>query len=328
MPQPRRRRACGTTMGQRSAAETVIAILHAFTRQGTWRQRDLAAEVGVSVPALRKRLDEMVGHHFPLEREEEHPDVFWSVPKGWFPTGAVIPFSDLPDLVRLLSRLPETRERERLLSLVLRVQPQLQPSRASVMTTAGPDSDLLCLPAIEDAAGASRVIRIRYFSVARGELSWRSVSVQKIVIGPPARFVAVCHRSDSLKWFRLSGVTEAKLDDAEPFRTRGESDISRFIAESTDGFRDRSESVSCSFRVRYPESRWLSRNLLPGMTAEDIEDGIRVRTQTSGLIRVARFVVGLGAAATVDTPELRNLVAELARGALIERQVEQPFSDV
>jgi hypothetical protein len=303
-------------MGQRSAAETVIAILDAFTRQGTWRQRDLAAEVGVSVPALRKRLDELTGHSFPLERQEDHPDVFWSVPQGWFPSGAVIPFSDLPDLVRLLCRLPRSRERERLLSMVIRVQPQLQATRAPMMTESGPDSDLLYLPAIEDAAAKGRVLRIRYFTASRGELAWRQVSILRIVIGPPARFVAVCHRTDTLKWFRLSNVVEAGDDQTSSFRSRDEAAIVRFIQESSDGFRDRADSIDCAFWVRQPESRWLCRNLLPGMTFDEKPDGMRVTTKTSGVLRVARFVVGLGPAATVETPELQHLVDELARGAL------------
>jgi hypothetical protein len=51
------------------------------------------------------------------------------------------------------------------------------------------------------------------------------------------------------------------------------------------------------------------------MACVDVPDGILVTAKTSGLLRVARFVVGLGAAATVQTPELRHLVEELARGA-------------
>jgi predicted DNA-binding transcriptional regulator YafY len=305
-----------TAMGQRSAAETIIAILDAFTRQGTWRQQDLASDVGVSVPALRKRLDELSSHGVPLERQEDHPDVFWSVPQGWFPSGAVISFSDLPDLVRLLYRLPRSRERERLLSIVMRVNPQLEASRAPMITESGIDSDLRCLPAIEDAAAKSRVLRIRYFTASRGELAWREVSIVRIVIGPPARFVAVCHRTDTLKWFRLSNIVEAGNDQTGLFRHREEAAVLRFVQESSDGFRERADSLDCVFSVRQPESRWLSRNLLPGMTFDETPDGIRVTTKTSGVLRVARFVVGLGSAATVETPELRRLVDELARGAL------------
>jgi predicted DNA-binding transcriptional regulator YafY len=232
----------------------------------------------------------------------------------------VIPFSELSDLVRLLGRLPRSREREHLLSIVMRVQPQLAASRAPMMTESGLDSELLYLPAIEDAAAKRRVLRIRYFTASRGELAWRQVSILRIVIGPPARFVAVCHRSDGLKWFRLSNVVEAQDDAADmtgSFRSREEAQILRFVGESSDGFRDRTDSLECVFSVRQPESRWLSRNLLPGMTFEENPDGIRVTTKTSGVLRVARFVVGMGAAATVETPELQRLVDDLAQGALV-----------
>jgi hypothetical protein len=56
---------------------------------------------------------------------------------------------------------------------------------------------------------------------------------------------------------------------------------------------------------------------LPGpMTCEDTPAGIRVSAETSGLLRLARFVVGLGDAARAETTELARVVRELAEGAL------------
>jgi hypothetical protein len=52
------------------------------------------------------------------------------------------------------------------------------------------------------------------------------------------------------------------------------------------------------------------------MTVETCEGGIRVRTVTSGVLVIARFVVSLGGAAVAETPELADLVADLARGSL------------
>jgi hypothetical protein len=52
------------------------------------------------------------------------------------------------------------------------------------------------------------------------------------------------------------------------------------------------------------------------MHAETLHDGIRVRIETSAVIRLARFVVGFGGAARPETPELAAIVVELARGAL------------
>ena len=74
--------------------------------------------------------------------------------------------------------------------------------------------------------------------------------------------------------------------------------------------------VACSFFVRTPESAWVANNLLEGMHVESFADGIRVEIETSAVLRLARFVVGLGGAAHAETPALGEAVAELARGAL------------
>jgi hypothetical protein len=75
-------------VGQRSSTETVVAIVQAFLRRRTWSQAELARDVGIAVPALRKRLVELTASGFPLERDEDHPHVFWSVPRDWFPSRA------------------------------------------------------------------------------------------------------------------------------------------------------------------------------------------------------------------------------------------------
>ena len=74
-------------MGQRSATESVAAILSAFLRSRTWKQSDLARAVDLTVPATRKRLEELQAQGVPLERSEEPPYVYWSVPSSWFPGG-------------------------------------------------------------------------------------------------------------------------------------------------------------------------------------------------------------------------------------------------
>ena len=88
------------------------------------------------------------------------------------------------------------------------------------------------------------------------------------------------------------------------------------LNQSVDGFH-RGEAVRCSFFVREPESRWVERNL-PGSLGvpEKVTGGLRFSATTAGVLRLARYVVGLGAAARAETPELAELVRELARGAL------------
>jgi len=52
------------------------------------------------------------------------------------------------------------------------------------------------------------------------------------------------------------------------------------------------------------------------MECEEVPGGVRVTLETSAPKRLARFVVGLGAAAKPLTPELEREVAALAQGAL------------
>lgn len=107
----------------------------------------------------------------------------------------------------------------------------------------------------------------------------------------------------------------ARLDETVPHRTADPAEIEAMLKESVDGFHH-GGAVRCSFFVRAPESRWVERNLPGSMTVEVLPDGLRFSTTTAGVLRLARHVVGLGAAARAETPELALLVAELARGAL------------
>jgi hypothetical protein len=151
--------------------------------------------------------------------------------------------------------------------------------------------------------------------MSRGTVEWRHASVQRVVIGPPARIVAVCHRDGALKWFRLDNVLGARLDDTVEYRTVDAAAVESMLKESVDGFHQ-GGAVLCAFFVRAPESRWVEPNLPGSMTREVVPGGLRFSTTTAGVLRLARHVVGLGAAAHAETPELALLVAELARGAL------------
>ena len=71
---------------------------------------------------------------------------------------------------------------------------------------------------IEDAATQKTALQFRYFTVTRGSENRRHASVHRVVLGPPARFVATCHRTGALKWFRVESVSDAKLDPHEKFR--------------------------------------------------------------------------------------------------------------
>jgi len=308
-------------MGQKSGTETVVAIIQAFLQKRSWTQAALAEHVGVGVPSLRKRLSELSAGGFPLEREEDHPHVWWSVPKDWFPGGVLFSSDELTELLRQLGRLPRSTSRDRLIRHVVEAAP-----RQAALPRGGPapvvapevsESEERHLSVVEDAALRRVALSFKYFSASRGAMEWRYASVQRVMVGPHARFLAVCHRDDSLKWFRLDNVQVARLDDSVPFRAADVGSVDAVMAESIDGFHQGSAPVVCSFVVRAPEDRWVLLNLPASMRAEPVAGGHRISTTTAGLLRLARYVVGLGDAVRVETPELAKAVRALAEGALL-----------
>jgi predicted DNA-binding transcriptional regulator YafY len=305
-------------MGQRSTTETVVTVLQAFLHKRSWRQAELARHVDVTVAALRKHLNELSASGFPLVREDDHPHVWWSVPKDWFPGAVIFDSESVPELLRQLTRLPRSAARDRLIRRILEAAPRKEPSPTgapTVLTRQSTESEESYLPLAEDAANRRICLEFKYFTMSRGTVEWRHASVQRVVIGPPARIVAVCHRDGALKWFRLDNVLGARLDDTVPHRTVDAAAVESMLKESVDGFHQ-GGAVRCAFFVRAPESRWVEHNLPGSMTTEVVPGGLRFSTTTAGVLRLARHVVGLGAAAHAETPELALLVAELARGAL------------
>src|SRR3954447_24347620 len=77
----------------------------------------------MTTPAVREKLRELEGI-FNLEREEDHPHVYWSVPRDWFPGGILFTRDQMPDLLRLLMRLPPGKARDGLLETVVRTLPK------------------------------------------------------------------------------------------------------------------------------------------------------------------------------------------------------------
>jgi len=172
---------------------------------------------------------------------------------------------------------------------------------------------------VEESADTQVTLGMRYFSAHRSRSEWRYVSVQRVQVGPPSRLVAVCHRSGTLKWFRVENVSLAKLESTEGYRTQESEKVQAYVDGSVDGFHSEGEACHSTFVVGEPDAHWLRNNLLDGMHIdpnESVRDGVRVHVPSTAMLPVARFVVGLGAAARVETPELAACVRELARGAL------------
>jgi predicted DNA-binding transcriptional regulator YafY len=315
-------------MGKVSPSETPAGVLLAFFRRRQWRQAELARELGVSVETVTRTLRSLSAGGMPLIRDDsDKPQVWWRVPKDWAPSGVLFAGQDTPALLRTLARAPRSRERDALLSHAsksARVSDQFSRIEAPRLT----DIEESWLSVVEDAAKGT-TLGMRYTGTQRGAAEWRYVSVQNVEVGPPSRFLAICHRSGTLKRFRVEGIALARLDSGIPYRQASPEAVAALIGESVDGYLGEGLQVECAFFVHDPEARWVARNLLSGMRVdadEDVAGGIRVRCTTPAIVRVARFVVGLGGAARAETPELALCVKELARGALEsggEREVQE-----
>ena len=305
-------------MGSLSAAETPARILLAFYRRRQWRQPELAREVGVTVESLLRSLRALGAGGMPLERDDsDKPQVWWRVPKDWAPLGILFAREDTPALLRVLGRAPRSRERDALLAHASR-SARVTDASARVQAAQLTDLEQAWLSVVEDAARGT-TLGMRYLSAGRGASEWRYVSVQHVDVGAPCRFIALCHRSGTLKRFRVEGISLARLDPGTTFRRAEPGAVETMLRQSIDGYHGEGEPVDCAFVVREPESRWVALNLPAGMAIDPndhVRGGVRVRCSTPGVIRVARFVVSLGEAARVETPELAACVREIARGAL------------
>jgi hypothetical protein len=115
---------------------------------------------------------------------------------------------------------------------------------------------------------------------------------------------------------RPRGVSDAKLDEREAFREADAKMVDAHMRASLDGFHEGGPPAKHEFFVSDPDARWVTRNLMEAMQAEEVPGGIRVTVETAALKLLARFVVGLGAAAKPLTPGLEAEVTMLASGAL------------
>jgi predicted DNA-binding transcriptional regulator YafY len=304
-------------MGKRGRIETVVAILRAFLDQPTWKQAELARKLGVGPPALRKHLQEMQRAGFPFEAEDDHPHVYWSVPKGWLPGAVALTSEEAAEVLRELSRLPRAKARDKIIQAILyRLRATSDMGEPPVVAVQPSPEEEKHLPVVEDAANEKKVLSMRYYSSSRGHVSQRFASVQRVVIGPPARFIAHCHSSKTLRWFRVSNVEAASLARDQEFVDVPKAEVTDFQKTSLDGYHDTAPPTVEAFFVRDPEARWVKNNLLAGMTATQVEGGIRIEAETSALGRLARYVVSLGPAACPETISLAKAVADLAKGAL------------
>ena len=235
------------------------------------------------------------------------------MPKSWYPGGVLFTGEQVTQIFRHLSRIPKGKARDQLLESILQYLPARDTAAiVPAETTAREEQHV---PVIEDSATQKVALQFRYLTVTRGKEAMRHASVHRVLVGPPGRFVATCHRTGELKWFRIENVSDAKLDPREPFRDADSKRVDAYLRASLDGFHEGGPPTKQVFFVSDPDAAWVARNLMDGMECEDVPGGIRVTAETSAPKRLARFVVGLGAAAKPRTAELEREVGALARGA-------------
>ena len=333
-------------MGQRTPTETLFGIVAAFVEQRTWSQSALAKRLETTTETIRKKLGELQAGGFKLERSEDPPQVYWSVPKNWFPGALLFTADESKDLLRLLLRARRSELRERLLAVVISRLSSVGQSPAdfdpAAVQAPGVGEDVeRWLSVVEDAASKKIALKMKYFTASRRDVTSRHVSVHRVDLGPRPHFIATCHRTNELKRFRVSNVQDARLDRSEKTRAVDAEALRRFEEESFGGFHHDGPPVRCAFVVREPESAWVARNLPDDrIVQETVTGGVRFHVETASVDVLARFVVGLGGAARIETPDLADAVATLARGALANAEgagaqpgtdlgtAERPSSDV
>jgi predicted DNA-binding transcriptional regulator YafY len=311
-------------MGARNAYETVARVVQAFADTRTWKQADLARLVEVKSERISKVLQELASAGMPLEREDDPPHVFWSVPPHWFPGGVMFSEDDWPVLVHAISRISDEKRRKRLLGRLVEGRigrgvevGALDRLERAVGATPLSDQEHALILQVEGALMQGRPLRVYYFSTSGGTLEWRLITPARVQTEPRARIAAVCHRSNSLKWFRVDNVQRAEVALQETPAPLDSEAIDHFLKTSVDGFNDGTKDVY-AFVVRLPEGHWVKRNLLSGMTVDESgesKDSFRVITQGAALV-VARFICGLGGAATAEGDALKGLVRKIAEETL------------
>ncbi len=309
-------------MGTRDNYETITRVIQAFAGSRTWKQADLARHVGVQTPALRRILNSLQLASMPLDKQDEHPHVFWSVPRHWFPGGVVFDADDWPVLVHAVLRIAHEQRRDKLLRRLLagRRSPGLGENglerlNQAIAATPFTDEEHEKVLLIEQSILEQVPVSMHYYS-NKGQLGWRVISPQKLITEPHGRVVGFCHTNNELKWFRIDNIQRARLDRAQARKEADPEAVDAFLNSSVDGYHDGTDDV-LAFRVRAPESSWVRGNLLAGMSIdpESPTGELRIVTRGAALV-VARYVAGLGGAAAAEGEQLRALVRQLAAEAI------------
>lgn len=242
-------------MGQRGRTETLAQVIVELMRARTLSQAELAKRLDVSSRTVRQCILDLLSAGMPIEREEEH-HVFYSVPKDWVPNGLVLAASEARELVRVLARVPSASARRAALMERLGIyEPALSASLA--LEDSLEPRELEILEELEDTASEQCTSRVEYYSVRRGLDEVRHISCQRIAYHDrPIRLLAVCHRSGSLKWFRLDRIRAISADESEPFRQADPAAIADVVSNTVFDYHEGGLATEHRFVLHAPEHRW------------------------------------------------------------------------
>jgi predicted DNA-binding transcriptional regulator YafY len=299
-------------LGQKGADDTVAAIFVALLERRTWRQSELARHVGVRADRVRRVLSHLQTRGIPVERQEDHPHVYWSVPREWFPGGVALTRAEAAAMRRLVGRLEPQDSRDALMQKLIG-DPTATPLHSGV--DPGPRlPDDRILDATEDALRRGAACELRYDG--ENGVQTRTVTPHRLVLRPRPRMVASCHWAGELRWFRLDRIMNVREAPEVEAISVSMTEVDQFVADSVDGFRRPAKGGDVWFEVRGRDARWVKLNLPTGARATDVAGGIVVRARATGLIPLARFCVGLGSALAEVSPPLAEAIAQLATESL------------
>ena len=168
-------------MGRKSGTETIAAVLLVFLQQRTWKQAELARHVGVERKSLKRILDDIHNAGLKLEQDSDPPHVYWSVSKTWFPGGVAFRAEQLSELVRTLQLAPQSSSRDRILGMIATTATGMRgtSTATAILTRSLSPSEETVLTQLQRAAEERVAVGIRYFTLSRGDMSKRNVSVHR-----------------------------------------------------------------------------------------------------------------------------------------------------
>jgi predicted DNA-binding transcriptional regulator YafY len=305
-------------MGARSKTETPLRVLAALLEQRTWKQAELARHVGVETQTVKRCLEELEAAGVLLEREEDHPHVYWSVPKSWLPDGVNLPRDLLVDLLRRLARAAAGGERDRLLTHLVSAAPELGDMVARVQAAHVSDGvgfSSTVMAALEDAWDSHAVVLMYRKS--------RKAPVEPRVCSPACfvdrhqHLLARCHTTGLARRFRLDRIVQVHSAVDETYRPLSDAEMQEQLAGAVDGFRAPGPLVDVRFRLLGPASdiAWMLEYLPEDLEIEDLAQGFLVHGQTGALGKLAAKLVSFGAVVRYDDEGLREAARQVVEAA-------------